>query len=204
MSRQPLVSSDPDAHNYAALGVDSIKLAFWIFLGSDCFFFGSLIGAYMANRGASLAGPFPLDVFSVEMTSISTFLLLMSSVTMVLAVHNAKFRRERATLGWLLATALLGACFVGLQIFEFTHFYHEGLTLQGNLFGATFFTLTGFHGAHVAVGVLWLLSLAVFVQQRWIRSDLGNAIEIGGLYWHFVDVVWIVIFTSVYLLEYVQ
>jgi len=191
-----------DDHHYTSLGLDSMKLAFWCFLGSECFFFGSLIGTYMSYRGKSLTGPYPLDVFSVEVTSISTFLLLMSSVTMVLAVHQAKLHNKNMTMFWLVFTALLGATFVSFQVFEFNHFYHEGLTLQGNLFGSTFYTMTGFHGAHVTVGVLWLLLLTVWVKMDWIRGDKPTIVEVAGLYWHFVDIVWIVIFTLVYLLEY--
>ena len=198
------VSTDPDSHHYAAMGVDSLKLAFWVFLGSDCFFFGSLIGTYMSYRGKSLTGPYPLDVFSVEVTSISTFLLLMSSFTMVLAVSAAKQDKDNLAVAMLVATAAMGACFVGFQVYEFNHFYHEGMTLQGNLFGSTFYTLTGFHGTHVAIGVLWLLSTIVWLKAGWIRMDKGLAVEIAGLYWHFVDIVWIVIFTIVYLLEYVK
>jgi heme/copper-type cytochrome/quinol oxidase subunit 3 len=198
-----------DDHHHTSLGVDNLKLAFWVFLGSDCFFFGSLIGTYMSYRGKSLVGPYPAEVFSVEITSISTFLLLMSSLTMVLAVRAARLHKGDAlpvaTIGWMLATAAMGATFVGFQVYEFNHFYHEGLTLQGNLFGSTFYTLTGFHGTHVAIGVLWLLLQAlVFIPMRWIRGDLGNAVDVAGLYWHFVDIVWIVIFTLVYLLEFVR
>ena len=198
------LSSDPENHHYAAMGVDHLKLSFWIFLGSDCFFFGSLIGVYMSYRGQSLVGPYPLDVFSVGVTSISTFLLLMSSLTMVLAVHQAKENKINPTIFWIICTALLGACFVSFQVYEFNHFYHMGMTLQGNLFGSTFFTLTGFHGTHVAVGVLWLLCLCLWLKKGWIRGDVGTVVEIGGLYWHFVDIVWIVIFTVVYLMEYVK
>lgn len=198
------ISSDPDSHHYSAMGVDSLKLAFWTFLGSDCFFFGSLIGVYMSYRGKSLTGPFPLDVFSVEVTSVSTFILLMSSFTMVLAVYYAKLDKVGPTIGWLLATAALGSSFVGFQIYEFNHFYHLGMTLQGNLFGSSFYVLTGFHGTHVAIGVLWLLSCVVWLMRGWVRSDKGNAIEVAGLYWHFVDIVWIIIFTLVYLMEYVK
>ncbi len=189
-----------DDHHYTSLGLDSMKLAFWCFLGSECFFFGSLIGTYMSYRGKSLVGPYPLDVFSVEVTSVSTFLLLMSSVTMVMAVHNAKLGKNFPTMVWLWITAALGACFVGFQVYEFQHFYHEGMTLQGNLFGSTFFTLTGFHGAHVSVGVLWLLLLSLWVARDWIRGDKGIIVEVAGLYWHFVDIVWIVIFTVIYLI----
>jgi len=197
------VSSDPESHHYASMGVDHLKLAFWIFLGSDCFFFGSLIGVYMSYRDASLVGPYPLDVFSVAVTSISTFILLMSSFTMVLAVRQAKLHNRTWASIWMVVTALLGSSFVGFQYYEFNHFYHEGLTLQGNLFGSTFYVLTGLHGTHVAIGVLWLFLSTLFLNKGWIRGDEGNAIEVAGLYWHFVDVVWIVLFTLVYLLEYV-
>lgn len=192
-----------DEHAWTSLGLDHMKLAFWLFLGSDCFFFGSLIGVYMSYRGQSLTGPYPLDVFSVEVTSISTFILLMSSLTMALAVLFAKTERRGASIGMMLFTAALGASFVGFQMYEFSHFYHEGLTLQGNLFGSTFYTLTGVHGTHVAIGVLWLCLQSLWMAKGWIRGDEGNAVEVAGLYWHFVDVVWIVIFTLVYLLEYV-
>jgi heme/copper-type cytochrome/quinol oxidase subunit 3 len=138
----------------------------------------------------------------VQVTSISTFLLLMSSVTMVIAVRAAKLGQKRQTMGWLWATAVLGGSFVGFQVFEFNHFYHLGMTLQGNLFGSSFFTLTGFHGAHVTLGVLWLFLLSIWVGRGWIRGDVGTTVEVAGLYWHFVDIVWIVIFTLVYLMEY--
>ena len=193
---------EEDDHHHTALGLDSLKLAFWCFLGSECFFFGSLIGTYMSYRGKSLVGPYPLDVFSVNVTSVSTFLLLMSSVTMVFAVAQAKAGKTGSVIAWLVATAALGASFVSFQVYEFTHFFHEGLSLQGNLFGSSFFVLTGFHGAHVTVGVLWLLLLSVWVGKGWIRGDKGTVVEVAGLYWHFVDIVWIVIFTLVYLMEY--
>ncbi len=192
-----------DDHHYTSMGLDSLKLAFWCFLGSECFFFGSLIGTYMSYRGKSLVGPYPLDVFSVEVTSISTFLLLMSSFTMVLAVAAAKDKKRGAVLGWLWSTAALGASFVSFQVYEFSHFFKEGhLSLQGNLFGSTFYTMTGFHGAHVTVGVLWLMLLSLWHYKKWIRGDEGTVVEVAGLYWHFVDIVWIVIFTLVYLMEY--
>ncbi|MCB9680240.1 MAG: cytochrome c oxidase subunit 3 [Alphaproteobacteria bacterium] len=193
-----------DEHHWRSLGVDNVKLAFWTFLGSDCFFFASLIGTYMYYRGQSLVGPYPLDVFSVEVTSISTFVLLMSSFTMALAVLFSKTNRRGATVAMLLATAAMGATFVAFQMYEFAHFFHEGLTLQGNLFGSTFYTLTGFHGTHVALGVLWLLASTFWYVKGWIRGDEGIAIEVAGLYWHFVDIVWIVIFTVVYLMEFVR
>lgn len=195
-----------------SLGVSNLKLAFWVFLASDCFFFGALIGTYMSYRGKSLVGPYPIDVFSVEITSISTFLLLMSSLTMVLAVRAAKIYKQSKSealpltvMGWMWATAAMGAIFVGFQVYEFNHFYHEGLTLQGNLFGSTFYILTGFHGTHVAIGVLWLvIESCIWIPMKWIRGDFADRVDVTGLYWHFVDIVWIVIFTVVYLLEFVR
>lgn len=193
-----------DEHHWTSLGLDHMKLAFWTFLGSDCFLFGALIGVYMSYRGQSLVGPYPLDVFSVEVTSISTFILLASSFTMALAVLFSKTDRRGMSIAMMLTTAALGLSFVTFQVYEFNHFYHMGLTLQGNLFGSTFYTLTGFHGAHVSFGVIMLLLQAVWLQMDWIRGDEGNAVEVIGLYWHFVDIVWIVIFTLIYLLEYVR
>jgi heme/copper-type cytochrome/quinol oxidase subunit 3 len=194
--------TDPEDHHYTTLGVPHSKLAFWLFLGSDCFFFGSLIGTYMSYRGHSLVGPYPAEVFDVATTSISTFILLMSSFTMVLAVWGAKTNTRWMTTTFLIVTALLGASFVGFQVYEFNHFSNLGLQPQTNLFGSTFYVLTGFHGAHVALGVVWLGLQTVWYNFKWVRSDEGLAVEIAGLYWHFVDIVWIVIFTVIYLLEY--
>jgi heme/copper-type cytochrome/quinol oxidase subunit 3 len=182
-------------------GLNSRKLVFWTFLGSECMFFGSLIATYLVYKGRSVQGPYPDEILNIPLTSVSTFVLLMSSLAMVLALAGIQRGDGRALKIWLAGTAGLGLVFLGIQAYEFTHFYHEGLSLSRNLFGSTFFVLTGFHGTHVAVGVVWLLSLLVLA----IRGDLTQAdsldVEIAGLYWHFVDVVWIVIFTVVYLLE---
>jgi heme/copper-type cytochrome/quinol oxidase subunit 3 len=180
-------------------GLDNRKLLMWFFLASDCLFFGSFISAYLIYRDRNVVGPFQSDLYDIPFTSISSFVLLMSSLTMVLALAAIQRGDMRGMRVWLVATALLGLSFLAGQAFEFTEFYNEGLSLEQNLFGTTFFVLTGFHGAHVAVGVLILLSL---VDASW-RGKLTEkdtlAVEIGGLYWHFVDIVWIVIFTLVYL-----
>ena len=182
-------------------GLNHRKLLMWAFLGSECLFFGSLIGTYMSYRNKSLVGPLPRDLFDIPFTSVSTFVLLMSSLGMVLALAACQHGDRRGTKVWLMATALMGLTFLGGQYYEFTTFYREGLWLGTNLFGTTFFVLTGFHGAHVTIGVIWLLSLWV----QAVRGQLGPAqslnVEIAGLYWHFVDVVWIVIFTAVYLIN---
>jgi len=187
-------------HAATSTGLPHLKLAMWLFLASDCLLFGALISTYVLYRGASLVGPYPSEVFDIPYTSVSSFVLLASSLTMVLAlaaIQRGEMGRMRV---WLLATALLGMTFVGGQVYEFTTFYREGLTLSTNLFGTTFYVLTGFHGTHVGVGVLMLLSLVAMSFTGRITPRDTMAVELVGLYWHFVDIVWIVIFTVVYLI----
>src|SRR3712207_666190 len=186
--------------HHTSTGIDNLKLFMWLFLASDCFFFGSFIASYMLYRGRSLEGPYPEDVYDIPFTSVSSFVLLMSSLTMVLALAAIQRGDLRGCRIWLLTTALLGMTFLGGQVFEFTEFYNHGLSVSRNLFGTTFFVLTGFHGAHVGVGVLILLSLYYLVSRGRIGQAQSLNVELAGLYWHFVDVVWIVIFTLVYLI----
>jgi heme/copper-type cytochrome/quinol oxidase subunit 3 len=203
-------AADP-AHIDTSTGLDSRKMAFWTFIGSECLLFGSLIATYMAYKGSSLTGPYPHDtlvngklehgILNIPLTSFSTFILLMSSVMMVLALNAVQKGDKSGSVLWLLMTALFGSVFLGCQVFEFTHFYHEGLTLQTNLFGSTFFVLTGFHGAHVTVGVIYLLTLAYLAHKGKVGPEKTLNVEIAGLYWHFVDVIWIVIFPLVYLIK---
>ena len=169
----------------------------WAFLGSDTLFFGTLIATHLIYRGHG-AAPHE-EIFDIPLTSVSTFVLLMSSLAMVLAL--AGFQQNKIGSGrfWLAATALLGSVFIGFQMYEFTVFAHDGLTPRTNLFGSTFFIMTGFHGTHVAVGVLWLWSLFFASFKGKIHSGNSLEVEIAGLYWHFVDIVWIVIFGVVYL-----
>ena len=189
------------AHPPTSTGVDTRKLGFWIFLGSETLFFGSFISVYMAYKNESVVGPSSVDVFDIPLTSVSTFVLLMSSLAMVLGLAAVQEASRRGALIWLGVTILLGTTFLGFQAFEFTEFYHHGLTLQTNLLGSTFFILTGFHGAHVTIGVIWLFVL-------WLQALLGRLgpekalnVEIAGLYWHFVDIVWIALFTLIYLIQ---
>jgi len=187
--------------HHTSMGLDSRKMAFWAFIGSECLLFSSLISTYLVYKGRSIVGPYPPEILNIPFTSLSTFDLLMSSLTMVLALAAVQRGDMKAGKAWLFATAFLGLLFLGGQVYEFTSFVREGLTLQTNLFGCTFYVLTGTHGAHVTVGVLWLFTLWV----RALQGKLGPAnaltVEIAGLYWHFVDVVWIVIFTVVYLIQ---
>jgi heme/copper-type cytochrome/quinol oxidase subunit 3 len=187
-------------HPHTSTGLDHRKLLMWAFLASDCMFFGTLIATYMVYKNRSIDGPLPRETFDVPYTSVSAFVLLLSSLTMVLALASIQRGEERRMRIWLSATALLGCVFLGGQFYEFTTFYKDGLSLSRNLFGSTFFTLTGFHGTHVAIGVFWLLSLVTHSFRGRLHQEHSLLVEIAGLYWHFVDIVWILIFTLVYLI----
>jgi len=189
------------ATHRTSMGLDSRKMAFWAFIGSECLLFGSLISTYLVYKGRSVVGPYPHDILNIPFTSVSTFDLLMSSLMMVLALAAVQRGDLKWAKVWLVATALLGIFFLSGQVYEFTSFVREGLTLQTNLFGATFFVLTGTHGAHVTVGVVWLLTLWVRALRGQLTAANAVTVEICGLYWHFVDVIWIVIFTVVYLIQ---
>jgi heme/copper-type cytochrome/quinol oxidase subunit 3 len=198
-------SHDDHAHaagHTTATGVSNEKLGMWVFLGSECLLFGALIATYLNYRGKSINGPYPEEVYNIPFTSASSFILLMSSLTMVLAlsaIGRGDGRRGRI---WLISTALLGSIFIGGQIYEFRDFYQvKGLGLGTNLFGSSFYVLTGFHGVHVTLGILMLFSLAFLSWRGKITKATAETVEIVGLYWHFVDVIWIVIFTVVYLIK---
>ena len=193
-------TAHPAEHQDTTTGLNHRKMLMWVFLGSDCLFFGALIATYMVYRNQSINGPYPNDIISVPITTISTFVLLLSSFAMVQALAATNRDDQKGIQLWLLATAALGATFIGFQIYEFNAFKNEGLTLGSNLFGATFFTLTGFHGAHVTLGIIWLLSMFFVARKGRVGPQTSLDVEILGLYWHFVDIVWIVIFTLVYLI----
>ncbi len=189
---------------HEGLGVDNRKLGMWIFLSSEFLFFGALITNYLLYAARpGLARPYPAEIYDIPFTSVSSFVLLMSSLTMVLA-HNAIERKDQSgTRTWLLATAMLGSVFLGGQVFEFTEFVTEhGMKLTTSPASSAFFVLTGFHGTHVFIGVLMLLSLYGMSRRMGGLSPKQHLnVELVGLYWHFVDIIWIVIFTVVYLLS---
>ena len=181
------------------LGLDNRKLAMWVFLGSEFLFFGAFITAYFIFINDTNGGP-GVELFDIPYTSISSFVLLMSSLTMVLAHHaHVKGDLKRMRM-WILATALQGLVFIGGQAFEFITFVNEGLTIQTSPFASSFFVLTGFHGAHVTVGIIILLGLYALSLTGKIKSDQHVKTEIVGLYWHFVDIIWVLIFVVVYLI----
>ena len=187
-------------HEETTTGLSHRKLLMWAFLGSDCMFFGSLIATYLVYQGKSRVGPFPEELFSIPTTSVSTFVLLMSSMSMVMAYSALTRGSLKGFRVWILSTAILGMTFLAFQVFEFRDFAQHGLTPRTNLFGTTFFTLTGFHGAHVTLGVVWLLSLFLYsFKTGGVTPERNLDVDLAALYWHFVDVVWIVIFTVVYL-----
>lgn len=194
--------SHDDGHH--GLMVNNKKLLMWLFLGSDCMFFGTLISTHLIYRKLYPEEFNPTQLFSLELTSFSTFILLMSSFLMALSVsamHKGEMKSFRRN---VVGVIFFGLIFLGCQVYEFAHFYHEGLTLDTGTFGSTFYLMTGTHGVHVAVGVFWLISMLFYSQSGKMQAH-KNAIdvEIAGLYWHFVDIVWIVIFTVVYLIEFI-
>jgi len=186
-------------------GVDNRKMAMWIVIASECMLFGSLIINYIvqAARVMKLEGIGvikPSQIINVPITSASTFVLLMSSVAMVFCLKGAREGNVKSFRTWSFLTAGLGAIFLGFQVYEFTVFYLEGLGMTTNTFGSAFFTLTGTHGAHVLVGVVILLTAGIWSFYKPLDKDKHSpVIETIGLYWHFVDVIWILIFTLVYL-----
>ena len=183
----------------AGTGISNNKLLMWVFLGSECLLFGGLISTYLIYRSRYADGPAPGDIFDIPFTSVSSFILLMSSLTMVLslsALQRGDIRNNRV---WLLATALLGSLFIGGQVYEFTTFVREGLGYTTSPFSSAFFTLTGFHGIHVSLGIVMLVSLLIASFRGTLTKERSETVEIVGLYWHFVDVVWIFIFTVIYL-----
>jgi cytochrome c oxidase subunit III len=212
------------AHHHTSTGLDSRKIAIWAFIGSECMLFATLISTYLIYKGRSVVGPFPherwlnpatnenmKEILNIPVTSASTFVLLMSSLAMVLALAAVENRNlPKLTTGdrilgssklWLWVTCILGATFLGFQSYEFTSFVHEGLSIRTNLFGSSFFTLTGFHGAHVTAGVIWLGTLLAIDYRRGLGPADAINVDIAALYWHFVDVVWIAIFTLIYLIR---
>ena len=189
---------------HESTGIGNRKLGMWVFLSSEFLFFGTLISTYLlySNR-AGFEGTYPSEIYDIPFTSVSSFVLLMSSLTMVLA-HNALSRNDQnGARTWLFATAALGSVFLGGQVFEFTEFITQsGMTLTTNPAASAFYLLTGFHGTHVAIGVIMLLSLwGISRRQGGLNERHGMSLELVGLYWHFVDIIWIIIFTVVYLLS---
>jgi cytochrome c oxidase subunit 3 len=210
-----------DAHAHAlehptSTGIDNRKLAIWTFIGSECLFFTSLISTYLVYKGKSLVGPLPHtasqcmlhgkmqeceQIFEIPLVTFGTAVLLFSSFFVVMALNGAQTGNRKRLLGWLSLTVLGGLFFIGMQVYEFYHFVHKGLGYTTNLFGSSFYTLTGFHGSHVTLGVIWLSTVLILAFRGKLPPEKSLNLELAALYWHFVDVVWIVIFPVVYLMK---
>ena len=179
--------------------VERQKFAIWLFLATEVMFFSGLIGAYIVLRSAAASWPDPQERLAVNITAFNTFLLITSSWTMVRAVFAAKRGDKGQLLAWLAATIAIGSGFVSIQVYEYIQLYHEGALPHVDIFWSTFYAMTGFHGSHVIIGVIWLVVV-------WFRALRGKypvenniGVELAGLYWHFVDLVWVLLFTIVYL-----
>jgi heme/copper-type cytochrome/quinol oxidase subunit 3 len=202
LTTMPEEVADRDSHggHASTTGISNNKLAMWLFLGSECLLFGGLISTYMLYRGRHSGNLGPDQIYDIPFTSVSSFVLLMSSLTMVLAVSAIGRGDVRNCRLWLVVTALLGATFVGGQAYEFTSFYREGLGFTTSLFSSSFYTLTGFHGAHVTGGAIFILLVLLRARGGQFTSARHDSVEMASYYWHFVDVVWIGLFSAVYLL----
>lgn len=191
------------------------KIAMWMFIAQDGMSFGGLLFAYGVIRASAESWPDPAAVLGISLTAIATFLLICSSVTMVMAVESAKEQNQASTVRWLLLTILGGMTFLGIQAYEYNHLVHLGLGFAtttmpdphtggeiNNLFGSTFYAVTGFHGLHVFSGVVYLICILIgTLRGKYTQGGISYShIELVGLFWHFVDLVWILVFTFIYLL----
>jgi cytochrome c oxidase subunit 3 len=183
------------------VGVYTQKVGMWVFLVSEVMFFTALIGSYIILRwGTGAAWPEPRSVLAIPVTALNTFILICSSVSMVKAYAAATRDDQRGLKTWLLLTVLGGATFVSVQALEYHHLIEKGFLPSSGLFGTTFYTMTGFHGFHVTCGVLSMIWVTIRAFRGKYAGGNYRGVETIGLYWHFVDLVWIILFTIVYLI----
>jgi cytochrome c oxidase subunit 3 len=175
-------------------------LAFWFFLGGETVLFASLFGTYLGLRNGTADGPTAADVFHLPLVFIMTMLLLTSSLTSVFAMTAMKKGNMKALLKWIWVTVGFGLVFLGLEIYEFYSYVGQGLTFTTSAFSSAFYTLVGFHGAHVAFGIGWMITLLIRYRKGGLTLTNAPKFYLASLYWHFIDVVWVFIFTVVYLM----
>jgi cytochrome o ubiquinol oxidase subunit 3 len=175
-------------------------LGFWLYLMSDCLVFACLFAAYGVLGRNYAGGPSGADLFELPLVAVNTSLLLLSSITYGFAVIAMQRKRQGTTLAWLVATGLLGAGFVGIELHEFANLIHEGYGPQRSAFLSSFFTLVGTHGLHVTFGIVWLLTLMAQVSKHGLIAANRRRIMCLSMFWHFLDVIWIGVFTFVYLI----
>lgn len=174
-------------------------LGFWIFLGAEIVLFATLFATFSVLSSRYAGGPTPKDLFEIKGVMIETILLLTSSFTIGIAIYEMRRQNKKGLLTWLIITLLLGAGFVGMEITEFANYVHEGATMQTSAFLSSFFVLLGTHGLHVSMGIGWATMVIIQIARRGLTPVTARKTFIIGLYWHFLDVVWIFIFTFVYL-----
>jgi cytochrome o ubiquinol oxidase subunit 3 len=189
-----------DAHEEHHDDGSTTTLGFWIYLMSDCILFASLFAAFSVLRGQLAGGPGPREIFSLPYVAVETAFLLLSSFTYGMAMISMGRQRQSALLGWLVLTMLLGLGFIGMEVHEFTDLIREGAGPDRSAFLSSFFTLVGTHGLHVTSGIVWMLVLIVHVLRRGLTPANQTRLMCLSLFWHFLDVVWIGVFTVVYLM----
>ena len=182
----------------------STLLGFWIYLMSDCLIFTVLFATYAVLGRNYAAGPSPTDLFDLKLVAVNTAMLLFSSITYGFAMLEMEKNRLRTMQLWLLVTGLFGAAFIGIELYEFSHLIHEGAGPQRSAFLSSFFALVGTHGLHVTCGLIWLAVLMVQTAQRGLIVENKRRLMCLSMFWHFLDVVWIGVFTFVYLMGVVR
>ena len=189
---------DTDEHHHEAGG--STMLGFWLYLMSDCLIFAMLFAAYGVYGSSYAGGPSPKEIFELPLVAVNTAMLLFSSITYGFAMISADEGKVRSTQGWLAITAVFGLCFLGIEVYEFSNLIHEGAGPQRSAFLSSFFTLVATHGLHVTFGLIWLATLMVQVGRKGLIDANKRRLQCLSLFWHFLDVIWIGVFTVVYLL----
>ncbi|MBN8750340.1 Cytochrome bo(3) ubiquinol oxidase subunit 3 [Xylophilus ampelinus] len=187
------LADEPHPENGTALG-------FWLYLMSDCLIFAALFATYGVLGRNYAGGPGGAELFDLKLVAINTAFLLLSSITFGFAMLQKQQNKVGGTLGWLVVTGLFGLCFLGLELYEFHHLIHEGATPQSSAFLSAFFALVGTHGLHVTFGTIWLVVLMIQIAKHGLIHENKRRLMCLSMFWHFLDVVWIGVFTFVYLM----
>ena len=190
--------AEEEAHDHGGMG--GTALGFWIYLMSDCLIFAVLFATYAVLGTAYAGGPTPREIFELPLVALNTSMLLLSSITYGFAMLAMERGAQRETQGWLAVTGLFGLAFLSIELYEFANLIHEGATPQRSAFLSAFFTLVGTHGLHVTFGIIWLVTLMVQVSGKGLIDANLRRLQCLSLFWHFLDVIWIGVFTFVYLL----
>lgn len=193
MNERKLVVEEHDNHAKSLLG-------FWIYLMTDCMLFAGLFATYIVLEGGTNGGPAGSDIFKLPFVLTETLILLISSYTCGLMIIGLHKKKKNQVIGWLVATLILGMVFLGMELTEFTQLVHEGFDWQASAFLSAFFTLVGTHGIHITVGLIWILFMLWQVFKKGLTESVSKRLSLLSMFWHFLDVIWIFIFTVVYML----